>query len=521
MSSRKRHLRQRHLPSRTANKTAEEDEGDGLEEYEKEERDRQEDLKERDAFVKRLLDRDQGATKKIAPGNRASSRLEEDLKRLEAGEVSKEELLAELKKRSRREYLRKRQADKLHDLEAEIRDEETLTEYEKAELEYKRTIMGVVTAHKDVTTEQTIPHYFIPTETKRPDDTYYEDENEKGPHGESRRWEQEHISSALFSHGAKDKKTKDEYELILDDEIEFMKALTRPGENVEVKPEMTEEERMKPIIEEQKRSLQESRRSLPIFKFRDSLLEAIENHQVLIVEGETGSGKTTQIPQYLYEAGYCAGGMRIGCTQPRRVAAMSVAARVAQEMSVKLGMQVGYSIRFEDCTSDRTVIKYMTDGMLLREFLTEPDLANYSVMIIDEAHERTLHTDVLFGLVKDVARFRPNLKLLISSATLDAQKFSDFFDRAPIFRIPGRRYPVDIYYTKAPEADYIEAAIITVLQIHVTQPPGDILVFLTGQEEIETANEALLERTKKMGSKMRELIILPIYSTLPSDMQVS
>ncbi|VDM26558.1 unnamed protein product [Hydatigera taeniaeformis] len=112
------------------------------------------------------------------------------------------------------------------------------------------------------------------------------------------------------------------------------------------------------------------------------------------------------------------------------------------------------------------------------------------------------------------------MKLLISSATLDAQKFSHFFDDAPIFRIPGRRYPVDIYYTKAPEADYIEAAVVTVLQIHVTQPPGDILVFFTGQEEIETANEALLERTKKMGSKLRELIILPIYSALPSDMQV-
>uniref|UniRef100_A0A0X3PV56 RNA helicase n=3 Tax=Schistocephalus solidus TaxID=70667 RepID=A0A0X3PV56_SCHSO len=541
MSSRKRHLRQRHVSdseesadetlaasvtsaASTTNKMTEEE--DGLEEYEREERDRQEDLKERDAFVKRLLDRDQGATKKMAPsGSRSASRLEEDLKRLESGEVSKEELLAELKKRSRREYLRKRQADKLHDLEAEIRDEETffgeeeLTEYEKAELEYKRTIMEVVTAHKDVTTEQMMPHYFIPTETKRPDETYYEAENEKGPQGESRRWEQEHISSALFSHGAKDMKTKDEYELILDDEIEFMKTLTRPGVNVDDRLEMSEEERLKPVFEEQKRSLQEARRSLPIFKFRDALLEAIENHQVLIIEGETGSGKTTQIPQYLYEAGYCTGGLRIGCTQPRRVAAMSVAARVAQEMSVKLGLQVGYSIRFEDCTSDRTVIKYMTDGMLLREFLTEPDLATYSVMMIDEAHERTLHTDVLFGLVKDVARFRPNLKLLISSATLDAQKFSDFFDRAPIFRIPGRRYPVDIYYTKAPEADYIEAAIITVLQIHVTQPPGDILVFLTGQEEIEAANEALLERTKKMGSKMRELIVLPIYSTLPSDMQ--
>nr|NVI75469.1 lethal (2) 37Cb [Cucujiformia] len=201
------------------------------------------------------------------------------------------------------------------------------------------------------------------------------------------------------------------------------------------------------------------------------------------------------------------------------VAAMSVAARVAQEMNVKLGNEVGYAIRFEDCTSERTIIKYMTDGTLHREFLSEPDLQSYSVMIIDEAHERTLHTDILFGLVKDIARFRPDLKLLISSATLDAQKFSQFFDDAPIFRIPGRRFPVDIYYTKAPEADYVDACVISVLQIHATQPLGDILVFLTGQDEIETCQELLTDRMRRLGSKVKELIILPVYANLPSDMQ--
>nr|MBE5726249.1 lethal (2) 37Cb [Cucujiformia] len=201
------------------------------------------------------------------------------------------------------------------------------------------------------------------------------------------------------------------------------------------------------------------------------------------------------------------------------VAAMSVAARVAQEMNVKLGNEVGYAIRFEDCTSERTIIKYMTDGTLHREFLSEPDLQSYSVMIIDEAHERTLHTDILFGLVKDIARFRPDLKLLISSATLDAQKFSEFFDDAPIFRIPGRRFPVDIYYTKAPEADYVDACVISVLQIHATQPLGDILVFLTGQDDIELCQELLADRIRRLGSKVKELIVLPIYANLPSDMQ--
>ncbi|KAG5229791.1 pre-mRNA-splicing factor ATP-dependent RNA helicase [Salix suchowensis] len=230
--------------------------------------------------------------------------------------------------------------------------------------------------------------------------------------------------------------------------------------------------------------------------------------EVIIIVGETGSGKTTQIPQYLHEAGYTKRG-KVGCTQPRRVAAMSIAARVS----------VGYSIRFEDCTSDKTVLKCMTDGMLLREFLGEPDLAGYSVVMVDEAHERTLSTDILFGLVKDIARFRPDLKLLISSATLDAEKFSDYFDSAPIFKIPGRRFPVEIHYTKVPEADYLDAAVVTVLQIHVTQPPGDILIFLTGQEEIETAEEIMRHRTTGLGTKIAELIICPIYANLPTELQ--
>ena len=134
---------------------------------------------------------------------------------------------------------------------------------------------------------------------------------------------------------------------------------------------------------------------------------------------------------------------------------MSVSARVADEMCVKLGDEVGYSIRFEDCTSEKTVLKYMTDGMLLREFLMDPMLSNYSVIMIDEAHERTLHTDVVFGLMKDLLIARPDLKCVVSSATLDSARFSKYFSDARIFTVPGRRFPVDIYYTKAPEADYV------------------------------------------------------------------
>ena len=168
--------------------------------------------------------------------------------------------------------------------------------------------------------------------------------------------------------------------------------------------------------------------SLPIAKFERDLVGAIRNNQVLILIGETGSGKTTQLPQYLYRAGFTNNAMKIGCTQPRRVAAMSVASRVAQETKSRVGGLVGYSVRFEECTSSRTRIKYMTDGMLLREFMDDPILSSYSVIIVDEAHERTINTDVLLGLLKDIVKGRPDLRVVVSSATLDAEGFSDYFE---------------------------------------------------------------------------------------------
>ncbi|EFJ49720.1 hypothetical protein VOLCADRAFT_104170 [Volvox carteri f. nagariensis] len=286
------------------------------------------------------------------------------------------------------------------------------------------------------------------------------------------------------------------------------------------------------------RSIKEQRESLPIFKLKQQLIEAVRDNQVLVVIGETGSGKTTQMTQYLAEAGYTAGG-KIGCTQPRRVAAMSVAKRVAEEFGCRLGEEVGYAIRFEDCTGPETVIKYMTDGMLLRECLLDEALSQYSVVVLDEAHERTIHTDVLFGLMKEggvrssqpaaregvgahmwpVCRKRTDFKLIVTSATLDAEKFSSYFFDAPIFTIPGRTYPVEVLYTKAPEPDYLDAALITVLQIHLSEPEGDLLLFLTGQEEIETACQILYERIKALGPAVPELIVLPVFSALPSEIQ--
>ncbi|DBA76854.1 TPA: hypothetical protein ACH3X2_008868 [Trebouxia sp. C0005] len=266
------------------------------------------------------------------------------------------------------------------------------------------------------------------------------------------------------------------------------------------------------------RSIKEQRESLPIYRFKQQIIDAVADNQMLVVIGETGSGKTTQMTQYLAEAGYTSKG-KIGCTQPRRVAAMSVAKRVAEEVGCRLGEEVGYAIRFEDMTGPETVIKYMTDGMLLREALLDDTMAAYSVIILDEAHERTIHTDVLFGLLKGICTRRKDLKLIVTSATLDADKFASYFLDAPIFKIPGRTFPVEILYAKAPESDYMDAALITVMQIHLTEPEGDVLLFLTGQEEIDTAAQILFERMKSLGPAVPELIILPVYSSLPNEQQ--
>ena len=266
-------------------------------------------------------------------------------------------------------------------------------------------------------------------------------------------------------------------------------------------------------------SLKDQRASLPIARLRDELCTAINDNQVLVVIGETGSGKTTQMTQYLAEMGYCKNGLMVGCTQPRRVAAMSVAKRVAEEWGCELGQEVGYTIRFDDMTSSSTQLKYMTDGMLMREYLADRKLSRYCAVMLDEAHERTVHTDVLFGLLKELLKERPDFKLIVTSATLDAEKFSRYFLECPIFRIPGRTFPVEILYCKEPEQDYMEAAMITVMQIHLSEPPGDILVFLTGQEEIDTCSETLFTRMKALGDLAPELIILPVYSALPSEMQ--
>ena len=265
-------------------------------------------------------------------------------------------------------------------------------------------------------------------------------------------------------------------------------------------------------------SIKDQRESLPVFAFRDQLIQAVKDNQVLVVVGETGSGKTTQLTQYLAEAGFGNDGI-VGCTQPRRVAAISVAERVSEEVGCKVGEEVGYTVRFMDRTSPATRIKYMTDGMLQREILIDPDIRRYSCIMLDEAHERTISTDVLFALLKKALKRRPELRVIVTSATLNADKFSAYFNECPIFSIPGRTFPVEILYSREPESDYLDAALVTVMQIHLTEPKGDILLFLTGQEEIDTSCEVLFERMKALGPNVPDLLILPVYAQLPPEMQ--
>lgn len=266
------------------------------------------------------------------------------------------------------------------------------------------------------------------------------------------------------------------------------------------------------------RELLRTRRALPVYEKRDEIVALVRAHPVLVLVGETGSGKTTQVPQFLVEAGgYC----RVACTQPRRVAAVSVAHRVADEMDVRLGDACGYSIRFEDVSSPtRTRLKYVTDGMLLREAMSDGLLASYDCIILDEAHERTLNTDVLMGLLKEALPRRPELRVVVMSATLDAGKFTEYFAGAPLLKVSGRAYPVEIYYTPAPVEDYVESAQRTVLQIHQTEPPGDVLLFLTGEEEIEDTCRTLRREAGALGAQAPgALLVLPLYSTLPPQQQ--
>lgn len=495
---------------------------------EEEERERRKDIAERDALAERLKKRDEKGSK--ADAKDSSRRREEALVDMNEMRLISRQKYLEKRNPEQLALLRKQVAEETAELESGVK----LTRAEKAQFARNREVLRL--AEELARVDDHVDGYVMPEDyitekgkidkKKKADALYkrYVDRDEYGREKyvtEHDEWEREQAAKAKAQIQRPELVNDGTYSYVLDEDqyVKWNLDTRLAGEGKLLSKEQRFLAAQIDAAEKKALSIQETRKSLPIYQYRDDFLAAMEQHQILVIVGETGSGKTTQLPQYLHEAGYTKNGMKVGCTQPRRVAAMSVAARVAEEVGVKVGHEVGYCVRFEDCTSDKTVLKYMTDGMLLREFMTEPDLAGYSALMIDEAHERTVHSDILLALVKDLARERPELKLLISSATMNAQKFAEYFDGAPIYNIPGRRYPVDIFYASQPEANYLTAAITTVFQIHTTQDKGDILVFLTGQDEIEAAEQQLTDTARKLGNRIKELLICPIYANLPSELQ--
>ncbi len=258
---------------------------------------------------------------------------------------------------------------------------------------------------------------------------------------------------------------------------------------------------------------------LPISEHRDRIAEAIQNHQVIVIAGETGSGKTTQIPKICLTLQRGVAGL-IGCTQPRRIAARTIAARVASELETTLGQTVGYKIRFNDKMSEHSYIKFMTDGILLAETQSDKFLENYDTLIIDEAHERSLNIDFLLGYLRQLLPKRPDLKLIIASATIDTHRFSKHFNNAPIVEVSGRTYPVEVRYRPLltddedeQDRDMQQAIVDAIDEISIHDRQGDILIFLSGERDIRDTTETLRKH------KLLNTEILPLYSRLSIEEQ--
>jgi len=254
--------------------------------------------------------------------------------------------------------------------------------------------------------------------------------------------------------------------------------------------------------------------TLPIYAYEHDIVRALSDHRVLVLEGPTGSGKTTQLPKILVRA--MVTDQPIGVTQPRRIAAVSVAWRIADELKVQIGDEVGYAIRFDDSTSRKTVIKIMTDGILLQEARTDPDFSRYGVIVVDEAHERTLNIDVTLGLLHRALRRRPELRVVVSSATLQPLLFQRYFESAvgevPVVSIDARPFPVDVVYKPARSDDedaIVEAAALEVAEICRSNEPGHILVFLSGEGAIRQTYEKLA-----LSRLSRDVVLLPLYGKL-------
>ncbi|SCZ98073.1 BZ3500_MvSof-1268-A1-R1_Chr3-3g06556 [Microbotryum saponariae] len=298
--------------------------------------------------------------------------------------------------------------------------------------------------------------------------------------------------------------------------------------------------------------LEKGRMELPIWQGKRSILKSLEQNDTVVILGETGSGKTTQVPQFILNSSTPCASPRIAVTQPRRVAATSLASRVSAEIGCKLGGLVGYTVRFDDRSTPATRLKYMTDGALLAEMLGDQDLLRYDVVILDEAHERSLRTDMLLGFLKGIQKRRrervmrwskgkkkgksgvgeegeekepTELKIVVMSATIDAKRFSDFFDGAPVLYVKGRQHAVTIMYSEEPQVDYLDAALKVVFQLHMrseSQLRGDILVFLPGQDDIDALGVSIKSYAKDLVVSHPEhdavsssfILVCPLYAKL-------
>jgi pre-mRNA-splicing factor ATP-dependent RNA helicase DHX16 len=460
-----------------------------------------------------------------------------DSKRRKTGDQD----VSALRLASRQKYLAEREAQQLALLRRQVAEEaeeearlgNKLSERERAEFKKNRQTLELAEARNAIDDSRLNSGFHFQTDSENPllADTKSKNEVLHRRHKDANdsrteyaQWEADQVSKSKSQArvGTFDRVDESEYEFVFNPDTEVKFKL---DDATRVDPTKVALQAQLDAAEKKVSNIQEQRESLPVYKYKDEIIDALRVHNVLLILGETGSGKTTQIPQFLMsmlENDEETKSKKVVCTQPRRVAAMSIAQRVAEEAGTRLGKKVGYKVRFDSKVHEQeTKLIYCTDGILLREAIASPDLSDYGAIIIDEAHERTLATDILLGLLKELILVRPELKIIISSATMSAQTFSDFFYQCPIFSIPGRTFPVEVMYSVQPEANYLSACLSTIWTIHLARAglPGDILVFLTGEDEILYCAESLEETAKKLGNRAPPLEVRMIYSALPSDEQ--
>ncbi|KAH8418817.1 hypothetical protein KR222_008383 [Zaprionus bogoriensis] len=303
-------------------------------------------------------------------------------------------------------------------------------------------------------------------------------------------------------------------------------SIKKPGGSYSPPKQPQPQQPYKPLFggRNSRSSIEQDRKALPVYNCRQRILRELEANDTLLIMGETGSGKTTQIPQFLLQAGYASGGL-IGITQPRRVAAITIAKRVAQELASSVGDVVSYTVRFEDTTTERTRIRYLTDGILLREAIGDRLLRRYAAIMLDEAHERTVNADVLFGIVKEAQLERrkhklPRLKVIVTSATMDIDHFGRYFGVRGMY-LEGRTHAVRVMHAKEPQEDYIHAALVTLFDIHRHEPINhDVLIFLTGQEEIEALAQQIRQLARINNSGPSDVRVFTLYAQLAQGKQL-